>query len=306
VAAPVRGALEVFTTDALVEGVHFDRAYSSYEDVGFKALAVNVSDIAAMGGTPRLALLSLLIPEHLTLADVDALLDGVAAMAAEARVAIAGGNLARSPSDQGRDGLLVVDITAIGWVHARKILTRSAGRPGDVLYVSGTIGAAAAGLDWLATYRGEGRTPEDPGLLECVGRHRRPSPRVRLGTLLGRNGAAATAMDLSDGLADAVTQIAEASRTGAVIDAEALPIHPGASRWFSTRGIDPVTASLSGGDDYELLIAVPPKRRGRLRHVLQQSRGLPLTPIGELTGDGAIVLKRNGRLERLPPGFVQF
>jgi thiamine-monophosphate kinase len=303
VAAPVRGALEVFTTDALVEGVHFSPAYSSYEDVGFKALAVNVSDIAAMGGTPRLALLSLVIPERLSLADIDAVLDGFAVMAAEARVSVAGGNLARSPVDRDEAGVLVIDVTVVGWVRPRKILTRSAGRPGDALYVTGTIGAAAAGLDCLKTQSREAR---DPRLAECVARHRRPIPRTRLGQLLGRNAAATTCMDLSDGLADAVTQIALASGTGALIDADVLPIHPAASEWFSTRGTDPVTASISGGDDYELLVGVPPKRRGRLRHVLQQSRGVPLTRIGELTEDPSIVLKRDGRRERLPPGYVHF
>jgi thiamine-monophosphate kinase len=227
-------------------------------------------------------------------------------MAAEARVAVAGGNLARSPGQHGRDGILVVDVTIVGWVHPRKVLTRSAGRPGDALYVSGTIGAAAAGLDWLSTHSGGRAQPDDAAIAECVARHRRPAARVRLGKLLGRTGAATTCMDLSDGLADAVTQVAIASGTGAVIDADALPIHPGASRWFSGRGIDPVTASLSGGDDYELLFGVPLKRRGRLRHVLQQSTGVPLARIGELTTDREIVLKRNGRLERLPQGFVQF
>jgi thiamine-monophosphate kinase len=113
-------------------------------------------------------------------------------------------------------------------------------------------------------------------------------------------------MDLSDGLADAVTQVATASGTGAVIDADVLPIHPGATRWFTARGLDPLTAALSGGDDYELLVGVPFKRRGRLKHVLHQSRGVTLTRIGELTKDPGIGLTRNGRLERLPPGFVQF
>lgn len=307
VVEPARGALEVLTTDALVEGVHFDPSYSSFQDVGFKALAVNVSDIAAMGGTPRLALLSLVLPERLSIADVDALLDGFAAMAAESRVTVAGGNLARSPAGPSAGGLLVVDVTVVGSVRPRKILTRSAGRPGDALYLTGTIGAAAAGLDWLKMQpRHARREPQDPMLAECVARHRRPGARTRIGGMLGRSRAATTCMDLSDGLADAITQLASQSGTGATIDANALPIHPGAIEWFSSRGIDPVTAALSGGDDYELLFGVPPKRRGKLRHVVQQSRGVPITRIGELTKDPAIVLNRNGGPERLPPGFVQF
>ena len=307
VAAPVRGALEVFTTDALVEGVHFDLAYSTYEDVGFKALAVNVSDIAAMGGASRLALLSLILPERVSVPDIDALLDGFAAMAAETRITVAGGNLARSAGGREGEGPLVVDVTVVGSVRPRKMLTRSAGRPGDVLYLTGTIGAAAAGLDWLRTAGTNSRPePNDAALAECVERHRRPAARARIGSLLGRSRAATSCMDLSDGLADAVTQIATQSGTGATIDAAALPIHPGAIQWFSSRGIDPVAASLGGGDDYELLFGVPAKRRGRLRHVMQQSRGVSITRIGELTRDPAIVLNRDGRRERFPSGFVHF
>jgi thiamine-monophosphate kinase len=305
VATPVRGELEVLTTDALVEGVHFDSAYSSYDDVGAKALAVNLSDIAAMGAAPRLALLSLILPERLTIADLDALLEGFATEAAEAKVTVAGGNLARSSS--GGTGPLVIDVTAIGSVRPRRILTRSAGRPGDALYLTGTIGAAAAGLDWLKTHRGSAhRYPQDPNLAECVTRHRRPGARTRIGTILGRTRAATTCMDLSDGLADAVMQIATQSGTGAAIEAASLPIHPGAIQWFSSKGIDPVTTALAGGDDYELVFGVSHKRRGRVRHVIQQSRGVPITRIGELTKDKAIVLERDGRSERLPHGFVHF
>jgi thiamine-monophosphate kinase len=304
VAAPVRGELEVFTTDALVEGVHFDPAYSTYADVGAKALAVNVSDIAAMGAAPRLALLSLILPERLTIADVDALLDGFAAEAAEAKVTVAGGNLTRSSA--GGSGSLVVDVTVIGSVRPRRILTRSAGRPGDALYLTGTIGAAAAGLDWLKAQRGARRDPQDAALAECVSKHRRPTARTRIGAMLGRTRSATACMDLSDGLADAVTQIATQSGTGAAIDAAALPLHAGAIQWLSSKGVDPVTAALSGGDDYELLFSVPKKRRGRLRHVIQLSGGVPITRIGELTADKAIVLNRDGRSERLPHGFVHF
>ena len=296
-----RGSLSVLSTDALVEGVHFDRRFSTAADVGYKALAVNVSDIAAMGATSRLALLSLILPPELPVADLDALLDGFLAMAAEAGVSLAGGNIARSP------GPLVIDVTVTGAVKPRRVLTRGGGRPGDQLYVSGTLGAGAAGLGWL---RAHGRTgterPDDPALDACVSRHRRPAPRMRLGRLLGTTRAASACMDLSDGLADAVRQVAEASGTGARIESRALPIHPGAERWFRSCGIDPVTASIAGGDDYELLFAVSARRRGRLRHVQQQARGLQLTRIGELTADPAVRLERDGVPGPMPEGFVHF
>ena len=112
-------------------------------------------------------------------------------------------------------------------------------------------------------------------------------------------------MDLSDGLADAVVQLSCASQTGAAIDAASLPLHPGARAWFMASG-DAVAASVAGGDDYELLFAVPRRARGRLRGVLREARGVPITRIGELTEDRAIGLVSGGRLEPLPPGFVHF
>jgi thiamine-monophosphate kinase len=298
VAVPDRGALQVLTTDALVEGVHFDRRFSSPADIGYKAVAVNVSDIAAMGASPRLALLSLMLPPALPVSDLDELVGGVLEMAAESGITLAGGNITRSP------GPLIVDVTVTGAVRPRSVLTRAGGRAGHALFVTGHIGAAAAGLEWLQANVG-GR-PADPALADCVGRHRRPEPRARIGALLGRNRAASACMDLSDGLADAVRQVASASRTGASVDAAALPIHPGAAAWFAGAGRDAVDASIAGGDDYELLFAVPKRAGGRLRHVIQQSRGVPITRVGELTGDGVVDLRRGGTSFPLPSGFTHF
>lgn len=298
VAMPDRGALLVLTIDALVEGVHFDRRFSSPADVGYKAIAVNVSDVAAMGASPRLALLSLMLPPALPLADFDGLIDGVAAMAAEAPVGLAGGNISSSP------GPLVVDVAMTGAVRPRRVLTRGGGLPGDQLFVTGSVGAASAGLDWLRANPGD--SPQDATLAECVDRYRRPRPRVRIGALLGRTRAARACVDLSDGLADAVRQIAEASGTGARIDATALPVHPGAAAWFTARGHDAIEASLAGGDDYELLFAVPRRWAGRLRHVAQQSRGVPITRVGELTADPGVCLQRGDRSEPMPLGFAHF
>ncbi len=298
VAAPERGALQVLTTDALVEGVHFDRRYSSPADIGSKALAVNVSDIASMGGVPRHALLSLMLPAELELDELDALIDGFVEMARSCRVSLAGGNVARSP------GPLVVDVTVVGSVKPRKILTRRGGQAGDALYVTGAIGVGAAGLEWLQAHPGNGATPPEADLADCVARYRRPEPRARLGAILGRTRAASACTDTSDGLADAVEQVCRASGTGATIDAAALPIHAGARRWFD--GGDPVRAALAGGDDYELLFAVSRRARGRLRGVTREARGVPITRIGELTADPAVVLVRDGRTEPLPAGFVHF
>ena len=298
VVVPERGAFQVLTTDAVVEGIHFDRRFSSLSDAGYRAIAVNASDIAAMGGTPSLALLSFLLPSATSLEDLDALLDGILEMAAEAKVTVAGGNLSRSP------GPLVVDVTMTGYVRPRRILTRGGGRPGDGLYVTGSLGAAAAGLEWLQETGGKATISEE--MAECVRRHRRPQPRLRAGSLLGRNRAATACMDLSDGLADAVRQIAEASGAGATIDAGAVPVHPGAATWFASKGRDPLLSAVAGGDDYELLVAVARKAAGRLRGVQRAARGLAFTRIGELTREPDVVLIRDGRWEPMPAGFSHF
>ena len=303
VAAPDRGALQVLTTDALVEGVHFDRRFSSPADIGYKALAVNISDVASMGGAPRFALLSLMLPPDTLVEDVDGLLDGLTELASASHVALAGGNITRSP------GPLILDVTLVGSVKPRKILKRSGAKAGDAVYVTGQLGAASAGLEWLRAEAGRSdlvRRPEDPELAACVARHCRPEPRARIGALLGRNRAASACMDLSDGLADAVAQIACASGTGAAIDPALLPLHPGARAWFTADGRDPVAACVAGGDDYELLFTVPRRARGRLRAVIREARGVPVTRIGEITADRTIGLLRDGTLEPLPAGFVHF
>ena len=296
VVEPPRGALAILTTDALVEGIHFDRRFSSTRDIGWKALAVNLSDVAAMGGMPRLALLSLGVPETLLPDDLHALIDGFLALAAEHRVTLAGGNITRSP------GPLFVDVTVTGYARRRQVLTRGGAQAGDELYVTGEVGAAAAGLRWLR----DPSSARPDGIDACADRHRRPQPRVRIGALLGRNRAASACMDLSDGLADAVRQIAQASGVGARVDADAVPIPPSARTCFQAAGVDPVVAAAAGGDDYELLFAVPRKRHGRLRTVIRQSAGVPITRIGVLTPEPDLSIVRNGVTEPLPEGFVHF
>ena len=291
----------MLTTDAHVEGVHFDRRYSTLRDAGYRALAVNVSDIAAMGGTSRTALVSLMLPAATSVDEVDALASGLGAMAREAGVGVAGGNVTRTP------GPLTIDITVIGTVGPRKYLTRGGGRPGDVVYVSGTLGAAAAGLDWLRTTdAGNEAQPEDPAVAACVARYRRPEPRARLGALLGRTQAATSCMDLSDGLADAAHQMGLAAGAGLRLDAAALPIDPGAEAWFGSRGADVIAAALTSGDDYELMFTTPAKGGGRLRAATRLARGVRVTRIGVLTREPDILLVRSGRPERLPRGFEHF
>jgi thiamine-monophosphate kinase len=289
VVEPERNRLEVLTVDTLVEGVHFDRAFVPPEAIGHRALAVNLSDLAAMGAAPRLALLAMALPPSLPLPQFDAIVSGFAALAARHRLHLAGGNLTKSP------GPLMIDVTVSGSVKRRQVLTRAGARPGDELYVSGTIGGARAGLLRLKSATTED-TDTNGGQVE---QYLRPDPRVRLGMLLGRTRAASACIDLSDGLADGVQRIADASGVGITVEADALPIPDGARATFERRGDDAVDEALAGGDDYELLFTV---RRRRQRSVLAAARhsGVPLTRIGVCTDGRAVVLRRAGIEMPLP------
>src|SRR5438093_2661707 len=318
VVEPARNRLEVLSVDALVEGVHFDRTFTPPAAVGHRALAVNLSDLAAMGAAPRLALLSLALPAALPIADFDQMISGLTALAARHRVHVAGGNLTRSP------GPLMIDVTVVGTVKRRQALTRGGARPGDELWVTGTIGAAAAGLQMLKaakgattdgteTNGGHGQTGSPcppsssvPSVGEhCIRHYLYPEPRVRIGSLLGRNRAATACMDLSDGLADGVHQIAEASGVGAIIDAGALPVESAAREWFDRRGTDAVVAAATCGDDYELLFSVRPRDGRRLAAALRQGDA-PLTRVGQCTVDRAVILRRDSGDHPLPRGYAHF
>lgn len=298
VVEPERGALDVFTTDSLIEDVHFRRAWTPPEAIGAKAVAVNFSDLAAMGAAPRAVLLSLALPAALPLPDFDRLMDGAIDACRAERAHLVGGNLAQSP------GPMVVDVTAIGSVRRRRVLQRSGGRPGDELYLTGAIGGAAAGLAMLKA--GVDRRTLDEAGLACLARYERPVARVRFGRIVAARRAASAAIDLSDGLAAAVTQLTEASGTGAVIDAAALPVEPGAQDWSARAGTDAVLAALTGGEDYELLLAVPPRRRRAFLAAAARAGGPGWAKIGQLTAQAELWLERDGRRLHLPAGFTHY
>jgi thiamine-monophosphate kinase len=330
VVQPERNRVEVLSVDALIEDVHFDRRFTPPEAIGHRALAVNLSDLAAMGAEPRLALLSLALPPSLACADFDAMAQAASRLAAQFKLHIVGGNLTRSP------GPLMLDVTVSGTAKRRGVLTRRGARAGDGIYVTGTLGAAAAGLQILRARCDVGRsqvaprkadTPvarlraadpirEDrPGSLDgaavdsCTARYLYPEPRVRAGLFLGRSRAASACIDLSDGLADGVRQIAASSGVGMVIEGDALPIDRCARAWFQSRGVDPLIEAVTSGDDYELTVAVPPRRRGRLAHVIAHA-GVRFTRIGVCTEGRDLVLRRTigGRVveQAMPEGFSHF
>jgi thiamine-monophosphate kinase len=295
---PARNMDEVITTDSLVEGVHFRREWSSAEAIGYKALAVNLSDLASMGAAPRASLLSLALPPDLPLGDFDALLDGYLGLASTAGAPLVGGNMTRSP------GPLMIDVTAIGIVGHRRVLTRMGARRGDDLYVTGTIGGAAAGLAMLEA--GRTRDALSPAELVCVGRYERPEPRLRVGALVGRSRAASAGIDLSDGLGDAAARLAQAAGIGVVVDAALLPILDGTRAWALATGQDVTDWAITGGDDYELAFAVSPRQRGRLLTAARRCSDVPLTKIGTFVSEPGAWVERDGKRLPLPGGFAHF
>ena len=288
---PVRGALEVLTTDAQVEGVHFDRRLVSPDAIGHRALAVNLSDLAAMGARPRAALLSMALPPSLEIAAFDQIVDGLLGLATRYGVILVGGNITRTT------GPMVLDVTLTGTVHRRKILTRGGARPGDDVYVTGTLGDAAAGLL---------RLQEDHAAVDDAARYLRPEPRIRAGLLLGRSRAATSCMDLSDGLADGVRQIAQASSVGITLDAAALPITAELKAWLSRQNRNPIDLALQGGDDFELIFTAKPKQAGRLRAVRRLLSDLPITRIGVVTRAPRLLIKDEHGTRELPEGYEHF
>jgi thiamine-monophosphate kinase len=192
----------------------------------------------------------------------------------------------------------MIDVTVAGSVKRRQALTRGGACAGDEVYVSGTVGAAAAGLARL-------RAGLTAGDVELATAYLRPEPRVRLGVHLARNRAASACIDLSDGLADGLHRIADASGVGISIDADALPIDPAARAHFESCGDDPVVRAITGGDDYELLFTVRPRTRRRLKAAAQHG-GIAITRIGECTTERAIIVRRAGTSVAVGDGYSHF
>jgi thiamine-monophosphate kinase len=295
---PARGMVDVVTTDSLVEDVHFRRAWSTSQDIGHRALAVNLSDLASMGAPPRAVLLSLALPAPLPLDEFDGVIDGFLALATKEGAPLVGGNLARSP------GPLVIDVTAIGAARPRRILRRSGAHAGDHLFVTGRLGAAAAGL---ALRRAGADIPTlDADQRACVLRYDRPDARLRTGVIVANNRAASACMDVSDGLADAARQIAEASGCGVELNAGAIPIHPGARSCAAASGRDALSLAWSGGEDYELLFAVPRQRTRLFLAAVRQAGETEVTEIGVCTRNREVCAIEGGARSPLPEGFQHF
>lgn len=281
----------IVSCDAFLEGVHFLAGVHPPESVGYKALARATSDLAAMGAKPLYFLLSLALPTERTGAWLDHLLVGMRRAARHLGLRLAGGDTSRYPS-------VVLNITVLGEIERGRALLRSGARPGDLIYVSGRLGSAQLGLEMLR--RG---LAHRPGVSQAMRRHLYPRIRTALGRWLSGKGIGSAMMDISDGLSSDLTRLCEASKAGARVFAERVPqaILPRLPAGFSRLpAFDPLQMALHGGDDYELLFTVPPRRAARLRAAPRASE---LHCIGEITRKKQIVLvEANGREQPLEPG----
>ena len=262
------------TTDSLVEGVHFDLNTTTWRDLGWKALAENLSDIAAMGCEPRYALVGLGLPRDTAVADVEELYAGMQECAEAFGCSVVGGDTVSAPA-------VFVHVTVLGESipitgQDEPLLTRSAARPGDVLAVTGPLGGSAAGLA-LLQLEGTANPPAQPA--ELLQAHRRPVPRVTAGLTLVRSGVRC-GIDVSDGLLADVGHICDCSGVDAEIDLARVPIHPRALDHFGEAAVE---MALGGGEDYELACAGPEALIADASARLQAQGEPPLTVIGSIT-----------------------
>jgi thiamine-monophosphate kinase len=283
---PTRGCQTILTCDWFLEGTHFLRDKHPADSVGWKCFARATSDIAAMGGQPRCFLLSLALPSTLARSWLKEFLRGLSRATRQFNCALAGG-------DTTRHSKVLINVTVVGEVRAGFALLRSGAKPGDILYVSGRLGQADVGLQVLRRSR---RVRRNNPVLR---KHLYPEPRIALGRWLAENRVATAMMDLSDGLSTDLPRLCKASGVGARIHALQIPTGR-VPKWNFATGLDALTLALDGGDDYELLFAVPPRKARQLPPSYQ---GVALTAVGEVTSArGVTLVDRHGIEAALKPG----
>jgi thiamine-monophosphate kinase len=276
-------SLLLVTTDMLVERVHFLRGTISYRQLGFKSLAVNLSDIAAMGGVPHEAFISIAIPPTVSVEELDELYDGMKELARRTGVNLLGGDTTASHLD------LCINIAVTGSVPRGEVLYRSGARPGDRILVTGTLGDSAGGLAVLL------ERPELPPEVRSalLAAHFEPELYLAEARILATSGAAHAAIDLSDGLASDLRHVCRASGVGAIVDEPSLPLSPALQTLCGATGHDPIRLALAGGEDYRLLVTVDPARAAGLCSLIGERTGRALVDVGEIV-DGASIMLRSG------------
>ncbi|SNT22418.1 thiamine-phosphate kinase [Granulicella rosea] len=283
---PPRGSDVLVTTDFTLEGRHFRRDWHTPESAGHRTLARGLSDLAAMGAQPMAAFLSLAVPRSLAATAagrkwLDRFFDGLLALAALHKVPLAGGDTSEAPTDH-----LLADITLLGTAPRGRELRRSGARAGDLLYVTGALGGAAAELQSLSQGKRPKKHGEHPQLF--------PIPRLVVGHALLKRRLATACMDVSDGISTDLAHLCQASGVGAVVFADPLPLHPLAAEHGKEAALQ---LALHGGEDYELLFTAKPSVT-----MPRRIAGVPVTPIGRITAAGPILLERSdGSAEPLAP-----
>ncbi len=284
----------LFTSDLLLEGVHFNLKWNPLFDLGYKTLAVNLSDIAAMGGIPDYLIMSLGIPIDFKVKDIEEFYRGIRSLASRSGVSLVGG-------DTSAANRFFVSAFLVGHAPFGPV-SRSGAKVGDDLYVTGTLGDSSLGLDLLRKSRGRHRQTDVRFLTT---RHRRPTARLRVGTLLAKEKLARAMIDVSDGLVQDLAHICKASGTGAIIWQDSIPL----SRPFRRSPVpNRACYPLMGGEDYELLFFSRPRDRMRLQKI-RKRLNVPVTRIGRCVpaGQGIKVLDGEGKPIKLPqPGYDHF
>ncbi|MDP2382585.1 MAG: thiamine-phosphate kinase [Nitrospirota bacterium] len=295
------GRWSVLTTDLLAEGIHFDLRTATMADIGFRAAAANLSDIAAMGATPQYILVALAIPRTGTNDQVQQLYRGMMAACRPHHVELIGGDTSAS------DGGWFISVTLVGMVPPRKALFRNGADIGDRLYVTGTIGDSLAGL-MLLNERPPRKT-QRPGTAAfsprhrrfLTGRHLRPTARIPEGQWLSSHRLATAAIDISDGLSGDLRHICDESHVGVELDLGALPLSPACRAYAAARQLDPVALALTGGEDYELLFTLSPRHQAQAERAAKTHR-FRITCIGIVrpARHGILAVGPEGKKRPLP------
>jgi len=296
-AVSLPGGAVATSVDAIVDGVHFRRERATPAQIGHKALATALSDLAAMGAEPGEAYVTLGVPPDLDEEACLELLDGLLALAGRTGTSLAGGDVTRS-------GELFLATTVVG--HAatpEQLVTRAGARPGDALVLTGEAGGAAAGL--LTLERPEAAAAIPPSMTERLrARQLEPQPRLAAGRALAKAGATAM-IDLSDGLGGDAAHLAEASGVRLAIDADAIPLAAGVPQVAAATGSDLWSLALAGGEDYELLAALPAGRLGEATAAVDEAEAVSLTRIGEVEAGEGVEIRPRGGEPIEPKGFDQ-
>jgi thiamine-monophosphate kinase len=287
----------ILTTDLLLEGVHFEIEDSSPHDLGHRALVVNVSDVAAMGGSPRFALAAVGLSPDVEAAWVMELYGGMRRAADEYAMAVVGG-------DTNRSDRTVIAVSVYGEVSKGKAVSRSGARRGDRLVVTGSLGASAGGLRIARDPQARAALSTEWGR-DLLSRHERPHARVGEGQTLAQAGAAAM-MDLSDGLALDLDRLCRESEVGARLWLDKVPVASGLAELGELVPLDPLDLALHGGEDFELLAALPPEAVGSARDKLGERFGTGLTEVGEVTEGGLMAVDEQGERPLEPRGWDHF